>query len=76
MMVSTPFSMRTISMKSGYLNLKVKTKYNNNPRINPIFKNAATDGYVSLFDSTKLSHFHWLFFGSNEELFYLFQNFP
>lgn len=47
MMVSTPLSMRTISMKSGYLNLKVKTKYNNNPRINPIFKNAATDGYVT-----------------------------
>ena len=45
--MSASLSTRDFFGKSGYASLKVKTKYTDNPKINPIFKNASTDGYVS-----------------------------
>ena len=46
-LMGAPSNYHFSSMKASYLNLKIKTKFTNNPRINPLFKSASTDGYVS-----------------------------
>lgn len=46
-LMGAPSNYHFSSMKASYLNLKIKTKFTNNPRINPLFKSASTDGYVT-----------------------------